>query len=136
MFWLNSPIPYAMSGQRMRFLANLQAGWDIHNHIASELVASDVTDQTNSRVCLALSNSAFCTLCPISVYLHWTPKNAYIGTFKLGLKLAAQQWPHDSAAHIATAVATDENKHVLDVLNPVKEALVCLCSGQPISVDW
>jgi hypothetical protein len=68
--------------------------------------------------------------------LHWTAENAYICTFELSLKLAAQQWPHDSAAHIATAVTTDKHDNVLNVLNPVQEALICLGSCQPVSVDW
>lgn len=53
---------------------------------------------------------------------------------KLLLKLITQEWSHDAAAHISTAVTADEHKSISYVLDSVKQILVRLTASEIIAM--
>lgn len=97
MSWFNTSIPNPLPGQRVRStIAHLHPGWNIDDYIPSILVSPDMADQSDMGVlgvvdCLAITNGSR------------KPARGE-NTVEFGF----QDWCHNSAAHVAAAVAADE----------------------------
>lgn len=96
MLGLDPSVPDPLARQRVRVgIAHLHLGGNIDNDIASIFVTSNMADQPNMGVIRTIDG--------IAVVCREPARAEYAGEFRF------QHGCHDSAAHVATAVATDED---------------------------
>lgn len=96
---LDTPIPDALSGQRTHSTIRTgQTGRDIDDHVPGVLVPTDVTDQTDVRVVGPVD----CASVGLRRGVALLAQHA--------VELGLQDGTHDAAAHVASAMAADEDR--------------------------
>src|SRR6478735_5738848 len=115
--WINSSIPNSASSQRMRLIAHLQVWRQINDNVASKLVASDMTDQTNSSCSLAFTGFSLYSLFVAEINLHGSMQDVKTLHFQLVLKLSLQNRRHDTASRVTSCMSTYQDQNIANILN-------------------